>query len=351
MSEITPKSEEQKVAEANVEGFRKDLGPFVIAAEKTRMAMVFTDAKEPDNPIIFANDSFLSFTGYKREEVLGKSCNFLMAVGADPQAMTQLAAAFEGNSATDPEIHCRRKDGSEFWATVFINPVADESGVVVQNFVSFADVSQHKQAQAQAKLLIDELNHRVNNTLSTVQSIVVQAFRKSSDAEVIRDAIEARIFALSRSHDLLTRQNWESAGLVDIVNGALEPFGVVDGPAARFVINGSNIRLSPKATLALGIAFHELAANAVKFGAFSNDAGSIVIAWTIEPTPKGDRLILHWQEKDGPPVAPPSRKGFGSQVIERGLAHELDGSVQLEYPQTGVVCTINIPAPRGAHGG
>lgn len=347
MSEITPKSEEQKVAEANVEGFRKDLGPFVIAAEKTRMAMVFTDAKQRGNPIIFANDSFLSFTGYDRQEVLGKSCDFLIAVAADPQAMAQLATAFEGGSANDPEIHCRRKDGSEFWTTVFVNPVRDESASLVQHFVSFADVTKHKQGQEQARILIDELNHRVNNTLSTVQSIVVQAFRKSSDAEVIRDAIEARIFALSRSHSLLTRQNWESAGLVDIVNAALEPFGV----AERFVINGSNIRLSPKATLALGIAFHELSANAVKFGAFSNDAGSILIAWTIELTPKGDRLIVHWQEKDGPPVAPPFRKGFGSQVIERGLAHELGGSVQLKYQPTGVVCTINIPAPRAAHGG
>lgn len=349
MSKITNKSKEQKIAEAAVEGFRKDLGPFVIAAETTRMAMVFTDAKEPDNPIIFANDSFLTFTGYERTEVLGKSCNVLMAVDTDPQAVTLLAAAFEGSSDTDPEIHCRRKDGSELWATVLVNPVRDESGGVVQHFVSFADVTKHKQAQAQAKMLIDELNHRVKNTLSTVQSLVVKAFRQSSDAEVIRQAIEARIFALSRSHDLLTHENWESAGLADIVNAALEPFEVTGGRAERFVVTGSNIRLSPKATLALGIALHELATNAVKFGAFSNDAGSIVIGWSTEATPRGDRLILQWKEKDGPPVVPPSRKGFGSQVIERGLAHELEGSVQLDYEPTGVFCTIDIPAPRGVY--
>ena len=98
MSEIANKSEEQKVAEAEVEGFRKDLGPFVVAAETTRMAMVFTDAKEPDNPIIFANDAFLSLTGYDREEVLGQSFNFLMARGADPEALAQVEAAFEGSA-------------------------------------------------------------------------------------------------------------------------------------------------------------------------------------------------------------------------------------------------------------
>jgi two-component sensor histidine kinase len=221
----------------------------------------------------------------------------------------------------------------------------------VQHFLSFVDLSKHKQAQAQAKTLIEELNHRVKNTLSTVQSIVWQAFRKSSNAEVIRDSIEARLFALSRSHDLLARENWESAGLVDVVNAALEPFGVANGRTERFVVTGRTIRVPPKATLALGIALHELATNAVKYGAFSNGAGSIQIGWTIEQASEGERLILHWREKDGPPVTPPSRKGFGSQVIERGLAYELEGTVHLEYHSEGVVCRMDIPAPRSVRDG
>ena len=153
--------------------------------------------------------------------------------------------------------------------------------------------------------------------------------------------------ALSRSHDLLTRENWDGAGLLDLVNEAMAPFGVANGRTERFVIAGKNIRLLPNVTLALGIAFHELATNAVKYGAFSNEAGSILLAWTIEPRPEGDRLILRWQEKDGPPVTPPTRKGFGSRVIERGLPHELEGTVNLDYQVDGVVCTINIPAPHG----
>jgi two-component sensor histidine kinase len=146
----------------------------------------------------------------------------------------------------------------------------------------------------------------------------------------------------------LTREKWEGAGLRDLVNEALEPFGVANGRTERFAIVGNNIRLSPNATLALGIAFHELATNAVKYGAFSNEAASILITWTIEPARDGNRLILHWVEEDGPPVTPPTRKGFGSRVIERGLAHELEGIVQLDYRADGVVCTINIPAPRVA---
>lgn len=351
MPNIITKSEDQKVAEAGVESFRKELGPYVVAAETTRMAMVFTDPGGLGNPIIFVNDAFLELTGYAREEVLGQSFNFLMARGTDLDSLARIDAAFAGSSTGGSEICYRRKDGSEFWSAVLISPVRDESGDIVQHFASFVDLTDHKQEQAQSRMLIDELNHRVKNTLATVQSIVWQALRNTSDPEAIREGIEARLFALSRSHDLLTRENWEGAGLLDLIKAALEPFGVANGRSERFLITGRNIRVPPKAALALGIAFHELATNAVKYGAFSNNAGSVLISWTIEPSLEGNRLLLRWQEKDGPPVTPPSRKGFGSRVIERGLAHELDGTVDLDYPTDGVVCTINFPAPNGARDG
>ena len=213
--------------------------------------------------------------------MLGKNFNFLVAADGDAEPVRQVDAAFKGASDNDREILYRRKDGSECWATIFINPVRDEARCSRQHFVSLVDVTKHKQAHAQAKTLIDELNHRVKNTLSTMQSIVWQAFKNASDTEAIRESIEARLFALSRSHDLLTREHWESAGLRDLVNDALEPFGVANGRAERFSITGSNVRLPPKAILALGIALHELATNAVKYGAFSNAAGSILIAWVM----------------------------------------------------------------------
>jgi PAS domain S-box-containing protein len=345
VSEIVNKSNEQKVVEAEIDSFRKNLGPFVVAAETTRMAMVFTDAKEFDNPIVFANDSFLSLTGYNRDEVLGQSFNFLMVHGADAGALAQIEAEFKGNTNGGSEIRCRRKDNSEFWASIFIGPVRDEKGVVVQHFASFVDLTKHKEDQAQSKMLIGELNHRVKNTLSMVQSIVWQTLRTASDPRVIRESIESRLFALSRSHDLLTRENWHSAGLRDVINDVMEPFGVADGRAERIVITGENIRFPPQAALALGIVFNELATNAVKYGAFSNGAGSILIEWTMEPAPVGGRLLLCWREKDGPPVTPPSHKGFGSRVIERGLALEVEGMVDLDYRPGGLVCTMTLRAP------
>jgi two-component sensor histidine kinase len=183
------------------------------------------------------------------------------------------------------------------------------------------------------------------------QSIVWQTLRTPSDLKVIRDSIESRLFALFRSHDLLTREKWESAGLLDIVHDALEPFGVSGGRADRIAVTGENIRFPPKSALALGIAFNELATNAVKYGALSNAAGSILIEWTMETTPTGQRLLLSRKEKDGPPVTPPAHKGFGSRVIERGLAHELEGTIHLDYRPDGLVCTMDIPLPRGTRDG
>jgi PAS domain S-box-containing protein len=342
-------SKDQKSAEGKVEGFQDDLGPFVVAAETTRMAMVFADACETDNPIIFANDAFLELTGYTREEVLGQSFNFFMAHVDDEEALALIREAFEGLSETDFGIHYRRKDGSKFWATLFVSPVRDDDGDIIQYFASFADLTSYKDEQIHSRMLIDELNHRVKNTLATVQSIVSQAARTNGDTQAMRKAVESRLFALSRSHDLLSREKWRSAGLLDVLHDALEPFGGLDERLGRVEITGDDIRFAPKAALALAIAFNELATNALKYGAFSNEYGSIRIEWTVEPSPTGRRLLLIWTEKEGPVVSPPLRKGFGSHVLERGLAHELDGTVQLDYRTEGVVCTMKIPAPVSDH--
>lgn len=345
MSDEANSPADQQIAEADVERFRDQLGPFVVAAEKTRMAMVFTNAKKAENPIVFANDAFLKLTGFAREEVLGASFKSLMTRGAGSEAMAEIEAAFAGRADSEPEICYLRKDGTSFWASLFISPVSDEAGAIVQHFISFVDHTQQRERQTHCEMLIDELNHRVKNTLSTVQSITRQALRATDDPRAVRESIESRIFALSRSHDLLTHQNWEGAGLHDLIDAALEPFGVANGRAERFKVEGDNIRLTPKAALALGIAFHELATNAVKYGAFSNDVGTIRVTWHTETRQGGERLILTWRERDGPVVVPPTRKGFGSQVIQRGLGHELKGKARLDYFAEGLVCTIDLPVP------
>jgi PAS domain S-box-containing protein len=340
------KSTEQKAAESEVDGFRKDLGPFVVAAETTRMAMVFTDAKEPNNPLIFANDSVLSLTGYKREELLGQRFDFLLGRAARPEALAQVKAAFAGTQEGDFEIRFRRRAGSAFTGAIFTNPVRDKSGDIVQHFVSIVDLTKHRQEEERLRFLLHELNHRTQNSLATVQAMAVQTLRGAADKCVV-EAFEGRILALSKAHALLGRKHWETVSLRDMIDQILQPFGLNGPRAAGFSIAGDDVRLQSKTALSLAMVFHELTANAATHGALSNGAtGKVDIAWQVEPTSQGDRARLTWRESGGPPVTPPGRKGFGSRVIESGLAQGLDGEVRLVYAPAGVVCEIIIPVTR-----
>ena len=347
MSNEEAKSARQQVAEADVENFKGHLGPFVVAAETTRMSMVFTDAKAPGSPVIFVNQSFLTLTGYDEHEVLGQDFDFLMEPGTDPEALVELRTAFGGGRDLETEVCCRRKDGSLFWATIFVSPVRDEAGKVVQHFASFVDLTRHKEKENRLRLLLDELNHRTQNTLATVMAIARQTLRGAADkAEV--DAFLGRALALSKGHSLLGRTGWEDVGLRDVIEEILQPFGLGGRGFARFLVQGGDVRLQPKMALTFAMVFHELATNAVKHGALSaGSAGQVDISWQLEPTPQGDRMRLHWQESGGPPVAPPSRKGFGSRLIEHDLARELDGEVHLDYAPGGLACRIVMPIPQG----
>jgi PAS domain S-box-containing protein len=216
-------------------------------------------------------------------------------------------------------------------------PLRDARGRPRGAVAAFVDITALKQAEEQRTLLIDELNHRVKNTLATVQSIASQTLRGAGvDAEV-RQAFEARLFALARAHDVLTQQSWEGASLREIMDKALAPFRIKEG---RSRIEGPDVRLPPKATLAVAMALHELATNAVKYGALSNAVGQVSVAWAIAGRNGDGHLALQWEERGGPGVAAPARKGFGSRLIERGLAGELGGEAVLDYRPTGLVCSI-----------
>lgn len=197
----------------------------------------------------------------------------------------------------------------------------------------------HRQA-----LLINELNHRVKNSLATVQSMAAQTFREGQNSAEARALFNSRLAALARAHDVLTNQSWEGAELADVVERALEPF---QSATSRFVIEGSDVRLSPKQALALSMALHELATNAAKYGALSNGDGRVRIAWSIAPRDGPSEMRLTWTEEGGPLVSPPSRKGFGSRLIERSLAHDLGGEASIEYRPEGVVSIIRSPIEIG----
>ena len=186
-------------------------------------------------------------------------------------------------------------------------------------------------------LLIHELNHRVKNTLAIVQAIAHQSFKGEALSISARRAFEGRLAALSAAHNLLTRQNWEGASIRQVLDEGLAAYRSSD----RISLSGPDLPLGPKPAVSLAMAVHELATNAVKYGALSNEQGRIEIDWAVE----AGRLRWTWRERGGPNVARPQRRGFGSRMIERGLAAELRGEVRLDFAEDGLVCTLSSPLP------
>jgi two-component sensor histidine kinase len=206
-------------------------------------------------------------------------------------------------------------------------------------------LSDREQAQKRQQLLINELNHRVKNTLAIVQSIASQTLRGSDVSPSIRDALVARLFALAQAHDLLTEKNWEGAQLNDVLVRATRAHAA-DEERSRITLAGPEIRLTPKQALSFAMVAHELATNAAKYGALSTTSGQVAVQWEIVRRDVDDWLSLEWRESGGPTTAPPTKKGFGTRMIERGLAAELEGKVTLSFDQPGLVCAVIAPLPR-----
>lgn len=194
--------------------------------------------------------------------------------------------------------------------------------------------------------LLRELDHRVKNTLASVQSIAQQTLRTAPSSEVFAESFEARLMALSRAHEMLTKQAWGRADLHDILATALEPFGGLKGP--RFTVRGPAMDISPETAVAMHMTLHELVVNAAKYGALSTPIGHVVVDWTIEDVATagrtGQELVLRWIERGGPPLArAPEREGFGSRLIKRGLARDLGGSAVMAFEPEGLIFTLRAP--------
>jgi two-component sensor histidine kinase/CheY-like chemotaxis protein len=201
---------------------------------------------------------------------------------------------------------------------------------------------EHQEAMARAeahqRTLIEELNHRVKNMLTVVNAMARQTLASSPDPEDFSDKFIRRIDALGRTHALLSREQWGAVQMADIARESLEHFLVED--KKRVVLKGPPVALDPKTAVALGIVFHELATNAVKHGALSNDSGTVSVSWTFN----GDEAVaLQWQENGGPEVRQPSRAGFGSRLIKLELSHELNGGAELIYEKSGLRVAMEFP--------
>ncbi|HET9147751.1 MAG TPA: HWE histidine kinase domain-containing protein, partial [Acetobacteraceae bacterium] len=247
---------------------------------------------------------------------------------------------------SDFDTECRvvHPDGHIAWIMVRGRASYDEKGKPLLVTGVSLDITERKQAEERQQLLLDELNHRVKNTLATVQSIALQTGRTAESAYIFAENLTARIEALSRAHDLLTQASWKGAQLADIVRQTLTPYASGPGGNDQVTISGPPVRLGPNAAITLNMAFHELAANAARYGSLSVPDGQVDIRWRLDRSVSPPQVEIVWVESGGPPAGRPSRRGLGSRLIEQGLARELGGEVRLDFARAGISCRMLLPA-------
>jgi two-component system CheB/CheR fusion protein len=229
----------------------------------------------------------------------------------------------------------------ERWFRVTTNAVRDDNGLFLYAVRVSTDITDRLKSEDKQKLLLNELNHRVKNTLATIQSIAFQTAKATTEPAEFKKAFEGRLLGISQTHDLLTSSGWEGATLAEVVRAELMPFHGED--TLRWVMSGPSVTLIASAVVPLGMVFHELATNAIKYGALSNEDGRVDVTWNVtKKGPEGRRLKLRWIEFDGPTVQTPTRQGFGSKLF-RSLARQLDAELEIEFAPSGVRCLLDIP--------
>jgi two-component sensor histidine kinase len=226
------------------------------------------------------------------------------------------------------------------WHDLHVEPLRNEAGAIVGLSGATVDVTERKEGEAHLRLLLRELTHRSKNLLAVIQAMARQTARHAGSTDAFLTQFGARLQALAASHDLLVRESWYGAALQEIVHSQLAAY--IDRSENQIVIEGPAVALKPEAAQNLGLALHELAANAARFGALSVPHGRVSIAW--DKVEDGEGLVLDWREELGPPVKTRRKKGFGSMVIERNLALALDAKVDLAFDPSGLRCRIAIPA-------
>jgi len=324
-----------------------------LETERNRLVEMFMQApgfvaimSGPDHRFQMHNDAYSQLIGHR--DIAGKPVRQALPELEGQGFYDLLDSVFatgEPYEGRESAAQLQRKpDG--LLETVYLNfiyqPIRDDAGAVVGIFVQGHDITENVLAAQRQKLMIDELNHRVKNTLATVQSIAIQTARSNTDPASFAETFQSRIMALSHTHNLLTQSHWEGADLRAILEHETEAYG-----PTRISLNGPPVSLEPAVVLSLGMIFHELATNAAKYGALHTPDGRILIDWGLADQ-RHRKLKLSWREIGGPKVAVPARKGFGSRLIERNIRHDLAGEIDLVYAPEGLIAELTVPLDRTA---
>jgi len=304
------------------------------------------------------NEAAERLFGYTPDEIIGQSILTLIPTDRHGEEAEIVGRIRAGQRVEHYETVRQRKDGSLFDISLTVSPIKRDDGTIIGASKIARDISERKRAEAQLaqlheaaqveieqrkraedakELLLHEIKHRVKNTLATVQAMATQTFRKAPAEEV--QAFVARLHALSDAHDLLTQEDWDAVAVGHIVKRALRPF-VEDG-RERIATTGPDVQIDSSKALFLAMILHELGTNAVKYGALSNDQGGVHVSWETAEKAGRPFMKLRWRERGGPEVTTPTRKGFGSRMIERALRGQ-QGTVDFDYAPEGLVCILQI---------
>jgi PAS domain S-box-containing protein len=301
----------------------------------------------PDYIFEFVNDAYVKLVGER--DYIGNRV-FDVVPESEAQGYRELLDRVrdtgEAFSTVGMPLQVRHKpDGplEQRYINFVYQPIVEDDGRVSGIFTEGFDVTDLRKSEdalrnneKQLRLMVAELNHRVKNTIAIILSIAARTSRQSSSFLDFYEKYQNRLIALARTHDALNEAFWEGAQLRDIVAGEMGAYA-----GARVTAHGPDASLAPSTAVSVGLCIHELASNAAKYGALSNDAGRVSIAWKIDKTGETPMLVLNWTESGGPPVAPPTRKGFGSELITRSFSGS--GESKLEFAETGVICELRVP--------
>jgi PAS domain S-box-containing protein len=307
--------------------------------------------------ITYCNSSLAELLTVPHERLIGTPLDRFVAPAESAAYQTLLR---EGQVRTSyGEVNLQRKDGSEVPVRLTFSALAKARGGAVGVTITDLTTERHylelaaanralreseaqlRAQEEQQKLLNYELTHRVKNILAVVQSLAHQTLHNAATTAEGCAAFEARLFALAKAHSLLINNSWAGAELGNLISEVIKPFH--EGAAnSRFSIEGPQIWLHPKAVVTFSMGLHELATNAAKYGALSSETGSVKLSWDVSQG-EGQTFELNWVESGGPPVEMRRRRGFGSRLIEQGIAHDIGGRVRMLFAKEGLVCTINAP--------
>lgn len=295
---------------------------------------------DPEGWVFWYNQRWYDYTGTTPEQMVGWGWQSVHDPALLPEMLERWTRSLALGEPFEMTFPLRRGSDGSFRMFVTRAEPLKEDGRVVGWFGTNTDITELERTRERLQLVVNELNHRVKNTLVTVQSIAAKSFRNSDPADY--QTFERRLLSLSRVHNLLTRSGWTKAEVREIVSISTAMFG-----DARFQVSGPELEVAPGLATPLGMTLHELCTNALKYGALSNEAGRVEITWSSEVVGERKFMTLTWREVDGPPVSEPGECGFGIDLITRATATGVGSNVTHTFHPQGVRCTIRLPIDEG----